>query len=33
VTILIGFASMIMDTINLTSITTQMEVIKRTDPS
>lgn len=33
VTILIGFASMIIDTINLTSITTQMQVVKSTNPS
>jgi hypothetical protein len=29
----IGFANMIIDTINLTSITTSLQMIKETDPT
>jgi hypothetical protein len=32
-TILTGFASMIMDTLNLTSISTSIDVMKNTDPT
>jgi len=33
ITIIIGFANMIGDTLNLSSITTQKEVIKQIDPT